>query len=861
MCKRLVVAGLLVLLFSVPALAGVLMVPEEYATIQAAVDAAVPGDTVSVASGEYEEYIGVIGKTDLTILSRERWKAGIASLKSPEESGEPKNFYGSFITILGSDNITIDGFIFVYGEAYAGGAISVLGGMSHRNEVSHIYILNNVFVWNWAFMGGAIYVGDYLDDKYNGTLIEIEITGNIFWENWAMMGGYKPDGGPYGTGGGVCIWGEYAGCSGVINNNLFVGNYALFTGGAIALNGWLDKQGGVDVDIINNTIVDNWLGEWLGKGGDKQPPPAGGVYISFASSDLINNIIAWNFGFGVVLEYYYKGPPVSITYTDFYGNAFGDYLGVTPGTGCIFDDPLVDVWCFQLTAGGTSFCIDAGNPDPGYCDYEGTQNDMGCYGGPTPLEIVSCLDLHRGWNLTGVPSGNGGIPPYNDPESDYVFGDDFSTPVYMRQFDEPTRSYFTPTVVGPGWGYMLRNTREERADAMGPPPYLPYPIRVTRTYTGYYYGWNLIGNPHPYWNCYYGYSGVHFDSLGLDNVNYFFKWFTGSQYLFYPGGGLDGWIEPMWGIWVQVTNWGDGMVTFPAEIFSPGGPPKKEQITERHELPGRIYGLSKRENHGEEGNPIAWNWRLKLSVHSGGIVDDHNYIGISNDERASSVAEFLLPLDEYVMLYFPDGEVGYQQLKLDDFEGTRDIPVEVEVNTDNEFVDLSWEFEGDVSGYDFYLVDESGETVNMIDKSSYSFVNTSEKVENSNAETALTDPVLLLSRKASGDIRRFNITAKKVCTDVELADFTGMESVAPNPFTTSATLKFALAGVSDVNLSIYDASGRLVRTLVDGRLDAGHHTYRWGGLDENGVSVPSGIYFYKMAAGGYEKMGKLVLLR
>ncbi|MCK4305478.1 MAG: T9SS type A sorting domain-containing protein, partial [Candidatus Eisenbacteria sp.] len=55
---------------------------------------------------------------------------------------------------------------------------------------------------------------------------------------------------------------------------------------------------------------------------------------------------------------------------------------------------------------------------------------------------------------------------------------------------------------------------------------------------------------------------------------------------------------------------------------------------------------------------------------------------------------------------------------------------------------------------------------------------------------------------------------------------------------------------SPVLLSIHDATGRLVRTLVDGPSSAGMHTISWDGTDPSGRSVTSGIYFYQLRAGG-----------
>ena len=68
----------------------------------------------------------------------------------------------------------------------------------------------------------------------------------------------------------------------------------------------------------------------------------------------------------------------------------------------------------------------------------------------------------------------------------------------------------------------------------------------------------------------------------------------------------------------------------------------------------------------------------------------------------------------------------------------------------------------------------------------------------------------------------------------------------PNPFSARASIRFHLAQTGKVNLAIYGISGRLVRTLVDGRLEAGEHTLSWDGLDARGTRLGAGVYWTQM---------------
>jgi flagellar hook assembly protein FlgD len=69
------------------------------------------------------------------------------------------------------------------------------------------------------------------------------------------------------------------------------------------------------------------------------------------------------------------------------------------------------------------------------------------------------------------------------------------------------------------------------------------------------------------------------------------------------------------------------------------------------------------------------------------------------------------------------------------------------------------------------------------------------------------------------------------------------------------------SGGSHVSIGIYDAAGRLVRTLVDESRPAGNFTIEWNGRDQRGRAVASGIYFYRMTAGSFNDTKKMVLLK
>ena len=84
----------------------------------------------------------------------------------------------------------------------------------------------------------------------------------------------------------------------------------------------------------------------------------------------------------------------------------------------------------------------------------------------------------------------------------------------------------------------------------------------------------------------------------------------------------------------------------------------------------------------------------------------------------------------------------------------------------------------------------------------------------------------------------------------------------PNPFRTETSIVYAVPGEgADVELAIYDIAGRLVRTLVSGRVPGGVHSCLWDGRNAGDRLVASGIYFSRLDAEDRRLTRKLILLR
>jgi hypothetical protein len=94
---------------------------------------------------------------------------------------------------------------------------------------------------------------------------------------------------------------------------------------------------------------------------------------------------------------------------------------------------------------------------------------------------------------------------------------------------------------------------------------------------------------------------------------------------------------------------------------------------------------------------------------------------------------------------------------------------------------------------------------------------------------------------------------------------TGLIGNYPNPFNPETTISFAIETplMVSVLITVYDIRGRLVRTLLDGSREFGfgRHSVVWDGRDDHSNQVSSGIYFYRMRAGEYIEVRRMVLMK
>ncbi|RKY69153.1 MAG: hypothetical protein DRQ02_01940 [Candidatus Latescibacterota bacterium] len=84
---------------------------------------------------------------------------------------------------------------------------------------------------------------------------------------------------------------------------------------------------------------------------------------------------------------------------------------------------------------------------------------------------------------------------------------------------------------------------------------------------------------------------------------------------------------------------------------------------------------------------------------------------------------------------------------------------------------------------------------------------------------------------------------------------------SPNPFNPSTSISFFLPQPELIHLEVYDLLGQKVKSLADGRLQAGWHTALWDGTSQQGQTVASGVYFCQLRTKAITLTRKMLLLR
>ena len=82
----------------------------------------------------------------------------------------------------------------------------------------------------------------------------------------------------------------------------------------------------------------------------------------------------------------------------------------------------------------------------------------------------------------------------------------------------------------------------------------------------------------------------------------------------------------------------------------------------------------------------------------------------------------------------------------------------------------------------------------------------------------------------------------------------------PNPFTERTSIEFEIASPGNVEIIIYDNSGKHIQALQCGNCQAGKNTLQWNSLDKNNSRVQSGVYYYEVHFGKEVQSKKMLVI-
>lgn len=131
----------------------------------------------------------------------------------------------------------------------------------------------------------------------------------------------------------------------------------------------------------------------------------------------------------------------------------------------------------------------------------------------------------------------------------------------------------------------------------------------------------------------------------------------------------------------------------------------------------------------------------------------------------------------------------------------------------------------------------------------------------------VADPAWVVSDRPTSFISSFDadgLAKNSSEAETQLPEKYRLSQNYPNPFNAGTTIIYDIPKNNDsamtVTFAIYDIQGQLIRTLT-GSAEPGSHQIHWDGATESGVSVSSGVYFYRLDAGSFSASKRMVMIK
>ena len=88
-----------------------------------------------------------------------------------------------------------------------------------------------------------------------------------------------------------------------------------------------------------------------------------------------------------------------------------------------------------------------------------------------------------------------------------------------------------------------------------------------------------------------------------------------------------------------------------------------------------------------------------------------------------------------------------------------------------------------------------------------------------------------------------------------------LHAAYPNPFNPVTAISYEIPIGVQFTVSIFDITGKLIKTLISNKKSAGHGIVEWNGQNDIGLALPSGVYFYRLSSVDFTATRKFILLK
>jgi peptidoglycan/xylan/chitin deacetylase (PgdA/CDA1 family) len=254
-------------------------------------------------------------------------------------------------------------------------------------------------------------------------------------------------------------------------------------------------------------------------------------------------------------------------------------------------------------------------------------------------------------------------------------------------------------------------------------------------------------------------------------------------------------------------------------------------------------------------NKDIYNYPLTVLII---VPPDWNRVVVTQDSQIDTVNTIHDGADTYLVTHvIPNrGTLNLREMNLDNLQ----LPVELTnftASVINHDVKLQWTTSTEINNNQFIIE-------RMSANESWSIIGSIAGAGNSNSAKvySLTDKSLKSNGKYSYRLKMIDNDGKfKYSDNIEIdinIVFNSylLEQNYPNPFNPSTTIKYTLPDESDVTLTVFDAIGGKVTTVVNEHKPAGNYSVQF-----NSTNLPSGIYFYRLQAGSFVDTKKMLLMK